>query len=299
MIEYISDLRLFLTISRTLNFRQAGEKLGYSPAVVTTRMKRLETVTGKSLFIRSTRHVKLTEEGHKLVAVASKIIDLSEEISRPAPGNRAGVNYEGTVRIATAHSFARRFLSQPIAAILAAHPALTIDLVLDDGLSQLIQQGIDISFRIGGEDSPSLTRYQLLEDKRILLAAPDYLAKRGNPASPAELREHQCLSFPSQRQWALYRNNQVTQIALRNVMYCNTGDFLTQMAREGAGITVKSVWSVQTELKEGSLVHVLPDYEIERPRDVCALIPKREYTPDRVMYVLECIKKHITMGVGE
>ena len=294
MLEYVSDLRLFLTISRTLNFRQAGEKLGYSPAVVTTRMKRLETVTGKSLFIRSTRHVRLTEEGHKLVRLASKIIDLTEEVSRPSNKKKSQANFEGTVRISAAHSFARQFLSQPIINIMADHPELTIDLLLDDGISKLIQQGIDISFRVGGEESPNITRYPLLEDKRILLASPQYISQHGMPKTPADLKAHHCLSFPSQRHWMLNKNNQMTSVALRSVMFCNTGDFLAQMAKIGAGITVKSAWSVTEEMENGQLIRVLPDYQVESPRQVYALVPRREYTPDRVTYVLNCITRFIS-----
>lgn len=293
MVEYISDLKLFCAISRTLNFRKAGESLGYSPAVVTSRMKRLEVMTGKTLFIRSTRHIRLTEEGQALLKVAEKVLDLTEIMSAE---NSRGVDksrVSGTVRIAAPHSFARVYLIEPIKKIMAVYPNVTIDLLLDDAITEIIKEGIDISFRVGGEDFNNVEVADLFPDHRIFVASPEYAKRCGLPQTPAEISQHTCLSYPNLSHWNCYRQGNSTRVTLQHIMHCNTGDYLTKLAVAGVGITVKSAWSVNDELSSGQLIRVLPDYTGGVAQTVRALGPKRDYVPNRVNIVFDIIRQHI------
>ena len=296
MIECISDLRLFFAISRTLNFREAGKKLGYSPAVVSSRMKRLEVMTGKTLFIRSTRHIKLTEEGEQMRQLAQQMLDLAELMSgsHDAAG---GADLRGTVRIAAPSSFARLFLQAPITRLMREHPELSIDLILDDGITQMVREGVDISFRVGGEEEPGTESVFLMQDERILVASPAYLAERGEPTLPQDLRNHVCLSYPHARHWTLHQERKSVRVALQSVMFCNTGDYLRRLAMSGAGITMKSDWSVQAELQTGSLRRVLPGFTAGPAQQIKALLPRREYVPTRVSYVLNAIRHCIKEAV--
>jgi len=293
MIEYLSDLRLFCEIANTLNFRQAGEQLGYSPAVVSMRVKRLETVTGKTLFLRSTRHIAMTEEGKELLLLARKTLDLTESMtSRQRQPTEASIS--GTVRIAAPHSFARVFLLQPISQLHQQYPSLSIELILDDQLTPLVRDGIDLSFRIGDLGESLVNSEDLIEDKRILVASPGYLQRYGIPKRPADLREHLILSHLHMKHWDLTGNGETARVPLKRVMHCNTGDYLSWLAIDGAGITVKSEWSVRDYINEGKLTHVLPDYTLGENRHVRVVTPQREVTPLRVQHVLDVIKKHIT-----
>jgi len=298
MIECVSDLRLFLAIGRTLNFRAAGEQFGYSPAVVTTRMQRLEAMTGTTLFIRSTRHIRLTDDGQRLIAMAEQVVELAERMSgatRAAVADEADL--EGFVRLSAPHSFARVFLLEPIAGLLREHPELCIELLLDDGLTPLVKEGIDISFRVGGKIEPNVDSYDLLVDRRILVASPAYLAEKGTPETPQALREHRCLSYSNLRTWTLQRGARSVRVPLQIATCCNTGDYLSLLAQADAGITVKSWWSVQAELDAGKLVRVLPDYCFGADHPVRALLPSRDYLPRRVSHVLEVIRRHIDATV--
>ncbi len=293
MVEYISDLRLFLTISRTLNFREAGERLGYSPAVVSSRMQRLEAMTGKTLFIRSTRQIKLTEEGHQLVQYAEQLVDLSEQISRPKNGVLNRTSLKGGVRITAPHSFARLYLIEPLKCLLESHPEISIDLLLDDSVTKMVEEEIDISFRVGGETEPHTDSYDLFADDRILIASPQYLEKHGIPSTHSDLVNHQCLTYSNNKHWNLHCDEKVYRVTLPSMMSCNTADFLAQMCIAGAGIASKSKWSVQAELDNGKLVRVLPKYNVATAQRVRAILPKRDYVPARVTYVLETIQNYI------
>ncbi|MBF9000623.1 MULTISPECIES: LysR family transcriptional regulator [Vibrio] len=294
MVEYISDLRLFLTISRTLNFREAGDRLGYSPAVVTTRMQRLESMTGKTLFIRSTRHIKLTEEGHQMVRYVEQLLDLSELISRSDTDPDDTSNLKGLVRVTAPHSFARIFLLKPVQLLMETHPELTIELILEDKLSKIVEEEIDICFRVGGDLEPHIDSIDLFADKRILVASPSYIEKNGAPQTIGQLNQHQCLGYPHAKFLTLFDKQQKpTRVPLSAVLTCNTGDFLRQLTVEGTGITTKSSWSICDELSSGQLVRVLPDYTVDSQRMVRALLPKRDYTPTRVTHVLNTIKAYI------
>ncbi|MFM2477917.1 LysR family transcriptional regulator [Celerinatantimonas sp. MCCC 1A17872] len=299
MVEYISDLRLLLAISRTLNFRQAGEQLGYSPAVVTHRIQRLEALTGKTLFIRSTRHIKLTEEGTGLVSLAEQVLKLTEKMN--ARGSSfdkvTSEQLKGTVRLSAPHSFARLFLLEPIKMLMQKHPQLSIDLVLEDSLSKLIEEGIDISFRVGGHDETHVDAVPLLKDQRIMLASPEYLREHPQIKTPHDLKQHVCLSYPHLRQWTLSKDKKTYKIALESVMFCNTGDYLTYLAMRGAGVTIKSQWAVQQELADNRLVQILPQYTIGEKQTVKALFPHRDYLPERISYVLDFIRDYIRQQV--
>lgn len=302
MVEYLSDLRLFVEISKTLNFRQAGEKLGYSPAVVSMRVKRLETVTGKTLFLRSTRHIAMTEEGKELLALAQQTLDLTELMTAPRHQDVKPEELRGTVRITAAHSFARLFLLEPLAHIHRQYPNLSVELLLDDNITQLVREGIDISFRVGGHgnhEEPGIDSHELLADQRILVASPQYLAEKGVPQSPDQLHQHQCLGYLGMKSWPLLRNGQTCRIHLQHALYCNTGDYLSQLARDGGGITAKSRWSVQQELDRGELVRVLPEYSVGEDQTIRALTPKRDVTPVRVRCVLAILQQHIRDRASE
>lgn len=287
MLEYISDIKLFSEISKTLNFREAGERLGYSPAVTTQRIKRLEAVTGRTLFMRTTRHVSLTEEGQELLLLTEKMLDLSELISTPKEVYKNYVGLEGRVRISAPHSFARVFLIDAIKNISRKQPLLSIDLILEDNLTKLTKEGVDISFRIGGHDEHNMDSIDIFEDNALLLASPNYISEYGEPQSPEELAKHFCLSYSNLKEWNLYKDSRKTVVRLRNHLFCNTGDYLTQLAVSGAGITTKSDWSVKSELNAGALVHILPDYTVGHKRIVRALTPKRDVEAMRIKYVLE------------
>ncbi len=297
MLEYISDIKLFNEICRTLNFREAGERLGYSPAVTTKRIKRLEAVTGRALFMRTTRHVSLTEEGQELLLLSEKMLDLSELISTPSQLDSNPRSLEGRVRISAPHSFARVFLVEAIQKITRDQPLLTVDLILEDGLTKLTKEGVDISFRIGGHDEPNMDSIDIFEDNGLLLASPEYLKEYGTPKSPNELSEHFCLSFMNIREWSLYKGNKKTNVGLRKYLFCNTGDYLTKLAVAGVGITIKSDWSVKSEIATGQLVQILPEYRFGATRMARALTPKRDVEAMRVTYVLDEIIKVIKQSL--
>lgn len=299
MIEYISDLKLFLTISRTLNFREAGERLGYSPAVVTSRIQRLEAMTGKTLFFRSTRQIRLTEEGHQMVSQAEQLVDLSESMSRPKYHKFSQTSLKGRVRISAPHSLARLFLVEPLKELIESHPEIMIDLILEDTISRIIEEEIDISFRVGGALESHTESQDLFADKRILIASPEYLTRHGTPESHLELSHHQCLAFPHTKKWTLCRDERNYAVPLQSVMNCNSGDFMAQLVRAGCGIACKSHWSVQSDLDNRRLVQVLPDYTVDNEHNVKAIFPKRDYLPARVTYVLEVVKKYMAEKIGD
>lgn len=293
MIEYVSDLRLFCEIAKTLNFKLAGEQLGYSPAVVSMRVKRLETVTGKTLLLRSTRHVTVTEEGMELLQLAEKTLELTERMALSRHRGDAEVDLRGSVRISAPHSFARVFLLTPVHALFERYPNLLIELMLEDHLTEIVQESIDISFRVGGPEQSGVESKDLLADHRILVASPDYLSRHGTPNTPEELHQHQCLSYPGMRQWPLFKNGQTDLVRLQHSLYCSTGDYVSQLACNGAGIAAKSDWSVAPELKAGTLIRVLPDYTLGPARQVRMLMPKREVTPLRVITTINYLEAHI------
>lgn len=285
MLEYLSDLRLFAEACRTLNFRKAGEKFGYAPSIVSMRIKRLEQVTGKTLFIRSTRHISLTDDGREMLEMAQKMIEIAALMT-----DRQGQSVlQGSVRITAPHSFSQRFLLQPMQQMMLEQPELKVDLFPEDNLTNLIKEGIDICIRAGTIESlPNAHIEELAIDNRIVLASPDYVEKYGTPQHPDDLQHHNCLTYPGITHWTLYTGKQQKRIPVTGTLTCSTGDYLTKAALAGLGITIKSEWSVREEIKEQKLLHILPDYTASKDNKIYALLPGRKtIIPPRIRYVLD------------
>jgi len=172
-------------------------------------------------------------------------------------------------------------------------------LVLEDKLTELIQEGIDITFRIGGQVPHGVDSFDLLQDHRILAASPQYLLAKGEPKKPDDLRRHHCLSYPGMKAWVLIAAGKQERVNLEHSFHCNTGDFLTQLAIKGVGIIAKSAWSIHSELTLGTLQRILPDHTLGQPSMIRLLTPRREVTPMRVQQVMGLLQRHIQQAAPD
>ncbi len=257
-------VRLFVLAAEKLNISAAGRELGMAPAVASARLAKLENTLGADLLHRSTRKVALSLEGAEFLPYAKEML-AQENAARAALG-LGKASATGTLRFAAPSTFAQLYIAPLLPEFLRLHPGVDLDLRLSDTQFDLIEGSFDLALRNASLADSSLKARKLADDKRILCASPQYLERHGSPQNPDELAAHQLVGFRDQSPKELIeREGRSGQFDPRGAgcrVVVDDGSSQKIATIAGAGISMNSLWSVYSEIAAGSLVRVLPDYEI-------------------------------------
>lgn len=284
----VQDLRVFLQVIDSGSFSAVARELNIGPATVSKQIARLEKALAIRLFERSTRLLHVTDEGRSIadrVRTALSLLDSVGEVANLADGE-----LRGSIRLTAPSPFGRKYVAPALAAFRRLHPQVEFDLHLSDELVDLIDSRLDLAVRIGGLADSSLLARRLAPNRRLLVAAPDYLKRRGVPQRPADLSAHDCLVLANpghlQNEWLLQGARGDETVFVGGGLRANSGGALREWAVGGAGIALKSTWDVANEIREGRLLAVLPDWRI-RELSIYAVRPSGRYLPRRVEALID------------
>lgn len=258
----------------------AGQELGLSPAVASAYISKLEASLGVRLIHRTTRRVSLTEEGVAFLPHAENVL-ASVEAARASVG-AGSLLPRGTLRVTASASFGRMHLLPAITAFLAKYPDLQIDLKLSDTIVDLVEGGFDIAIRNSQLKDSSLIAKKLAPDHRIVCASPQYLQKFGEPLSPKELLDHQCITLIGLEKWTFSDAGKTIDIKASGNFRTDNGEAVRDACINGLGITVSSKWSIYKQLSEGTLVQLLPDYPLSSDTAIWAVYPSSRLLAPKV-----------------
>nr|WP_218583943.1 LysR substrate-binding domain-containing protein [Pseudomonas akapageensis] len=258
----LEDLRVFVLVARRSSFAAAAIELGASPAFVSKRIALLEQNLGVRLLHRTTRRVAATEDGERVYRWALHIFDavdqMADEVSSLHQEPR------GQLHIVSSFGLGRRHVAPALSELSVRYPALDIRFDVFDRLVDLIDEGFDLDIRIGDNIAPNLIAKLLAENSRILCAAPEYLARQGEPRSLAELAGHECLVIKERDHpfglWRLQGPDGEESVKVTGALSANHGEVVHQWGIDGRGILLRSHWDVRDSLESGKLVHILRDY---------------------------------------
>nr|WP_314072777.1 LysR family transcriptional regulator [uncultured Roseococcus sp.] len=261
------------------SFGRAGETLGLTPSGVSRAVARLEARLGVRLFDRSPQAVALTDEGRRFHAQVAPLLAGIEEAATDAAG--AATSVRGRLRVNVDPWFARLVLAPRLVAFMAAHPALSVDLIVRDTIGDLVTEGFDAAVRFGEPEASGVIARKLLETRILACAAPSYLARRGTPAHPLDLEAHECLLYrdPATGRpfpWEFHnRSGEVVEVRATGRLVTN--DLSAKLAACSAGHGIAQVIEpgLTEALSRGELVQILPDWAEER-------YPLYAYHPSRV-----------------
>lgn len=290
-----SGLRLFVLAAERLNISAAGGELGFGPAVASARLAKLEQALGAELLHRTTRKVSLSQQGAEFLPYAQEIL-AQEDAAHAALGN-GQLKATGTLRFASSSTFAQLYIAPILPEFLERHPELTLDLRLSDSLFDLIEGSFDLALRSSSLSDSSLKARKLAPDRRILCAAPQYLAEHGTPQDPSDLAEHELMSFRNGKSRTLIHesgnriNLEHLVRAPRIIVDDGHAQKLTTLA--GAGISINSLWSVHRELREGSLVQVLPQYSLDDRVALWLIYPQSNVLTAKVRLFIDFLLEKI------
>lgn len=279
-MDQLQAMEIFAEVARLNSFSAAGRQLGLSRAMVSKVVGQLEERLGARLLYRSTREVSLTDAGQAYLAPCLATLEQAREAARAI--SPAGAELAGALRIQAPSSFGIAWLADALARFGLRHPLLKPSLFVDDALLDPIRHGFDLSIRVGGiPDTSGLASRRLAPCRGVLCASPDYLARCGVPASPAALLAHQCLHFShltDGTSWRFSRNGQEQTVQVQAGFTSNNGLVLHQAALRGLGIVYSTTFLAWRELQAGTLVAVLPEWDLPL-NDLTALYPAGPASP--------------------
>lgn len=287
----LDDLRLLCVVARHRSFAETARELGVSKAVVSKRIALLEAAVQERLFHRTTRSVSLTAQGEIVYQWAQRILEdvdlMGEAISREkaAPS--------GLLRICSSTGFGRSRLAPALSALAVRYPQLEIQVELFDRLVDLVEEGFQLDIRIGRVHESNVIARRIARNRRVLCAAPAYLARFGTPGSLDDLKAHRCIPIRERDQdfgrWELAGPEGLTAIKVSGPLSANNGEIVRQWAIDGHGIILRSTWDVSREIGSGLLVPVLPAYY--QQADVWAVYPSRLSVSAKVKVCVEFLEE--------
>lgn len=292
----IDDLRFFATLSLCQSLAAAARELGVTPPAVTQRLRLLEAKLGLRLVDRSTRRLRLTDEGLLLAEGGQRIVeDISQLADRLAVGKR---DVAGHLRIVASFGFGRRYVAPVVAAFRIENPNVSVTLTLSESPVRLSADSWDLLVHVGELKDSSLIVHRLAPNDRLICAAPSYLAARGHPEHPSDLKGHQCVALRENDEdvtlWPIVDPaGKVESVRITPHLASNDGEVVRRWAIAGLGIIIRSEWDVAEDLRERRLVPVLPDYRLS-PADVVVLLGAREGRTARTTRFLQYLTRALS-----
>ncbi|MEW5687993.1 MAG: LysR family transcriptional regulator [Pseudomonadota bacterium] len=291
-MDRLDELSVFLAVVEAGGLAAAGRRLRRSPAAVTRTLAALEARVGARLIERTTRRLSVTEAGRRLADEARRILGAYEAaVEREASGP-----LRGALRISAPLVFGRRHVAPLVAGFLDDHPQVTAELVLNDRNLDLVEQGIDVALRIGDLADSGLMARKVGEVGRQVVASPAYLARRGAPARPVDLSDHEIVHASTQAgpaDWRFERGGRRETIRVRPRLMINAIEAVVTQAVEGRGIARLFSYQVADELADGRLTRLLPEWE-PPPMPVHLLAPTGRLMPARVRAFLDFAAARLT-----
>lgn len=265
-----ADLRLALAIYEAGSLSGASRLLEMEPPAVSKKLARLEQRLGFVLFHRNTRRLQLSGDAEPFVQQAKEVLLSFDKLTDQLRDKQADLR--GKLRLCSSFGFGRHVLAPLLAEFQLAHPLVQVQLQLVDHLPDLLAGGWDAAVWLWSPKQMALRVQTLARNHRVLVAAPSYLKRAGQPNQPQDLASHQCLVVRENDAhpaiWSLQalpksqrtRNLQTVEVQIQGPLSSNSGEVVRDWALAGNGIMLRSMWDVHTALQRGALVQILPEW---------------------------------------
>jgi DNA-binding transcriptional LysR family regulator len=281
------DLSFFSILAGSGSLTAAARELGLSTAAVSKHLAQMEVRAGVALVSRTTRRMSLTPEGEIYVARARRILTEMDELAQLLGGATAAPT--GLLRVNATLGFGRSHIAPAISRFVRIFPEVDVQLQLSVDPPPLSENSFDVCIRFGEPPDARVIARPVAPNRRLLCAAPGYFADRPLPLTPDDLAQHNCIGIRQGDDgygiWRLISGNGATEktesVRVRGNLTTNDGEIAVKWALEGHGILLRAEWDIADYLRDGRLVHVLPEYRTPGA-DIYAVIPQHLQTTARV-----------------
>lgn len=296
LMERSGEMEVFVKVVQEGAFSAAARSLDLTPSAISKLIGRLETRLGTRLFVRTTRAIKLTEDGEAYHKAAVRII---QEIN-DADQSLAGNTLRGELRVNASVAFGSMFIAPAVPSFIKKHPDVIVDLSFADDVVDLIAQKTDIAIRTGNLPDSSLIAKKLAQSRRVVCASPAYLKKHGTPQIPSDLIHHECMTFNFRRSrigWPFKFKGRDLEQSVSGNLKVNNGETMKQLALAGVGICRVGLFHVEEDIKAGRLVLLLEKYNPGDVEFISAVYVGGGHTPKRVRafidHIVDSLDKNI------
>jgi len=263
---------LFAKVVAEGSLSAAARALGISPAMASKRLARLEDRLGAQLLHRTTRRIALTEAGAELHReVAEILVRIGEAEARV---RKTGRGPAGRLRVTAPTSFGRLHVAPLLPAFLACYPEVELEIDLSDDYVDMLDLQIHLAIRIATEPGPEFVARRIADNRRVLCAAPAYVAAAGLPATPADLAKHRLIAADGQLPWRLVSGHKRAEVAGPSHVRTNSSELIRELALGGVGVALRSLWDAGEALADGRLTRVLPEWEGSTEVGIYAVHPR-------------------------
>ncbi|MDR3097209.1 MAG: LysR family transcriptional regulator [Paraburkholderia sp.] len=282
-----ADLSFFSALSAAGSLSAAARELGLTAAAVSKRLTQMEQRAGVPLVNRTTRRMMLTPEGELYLERARRILDEIDELAELL--GSAKRSPKGLLRVNATLGFGRSHVGPAISRFVAKHPQVTVQLQLSVAPPPLTDDTFDVCVRFGEPPDTRVVARRLAANRRLLCAAPAYLARHGVPATPQELARHNCIGIRQGDEaygvWRLASGrgaaHKTEAVRINGNLTTNDGEIAVRWALEGHGILMRAEWDIAEYLADGRLVQVLPEYDTPNA-DIYAVYLQRHQMSTRI-----------------
>ena len=296
-MDTLLGMRLFAQTVQSGSFSESGRILGMAPSSVSRQISLLEDRLGTRLLNRSTRQLNLTEAGQIYYDHAANILHAVEDASLAVTALES--EPRGLLRLNIPVTFGRRHIVPALSDFMELYPEVQLDVTMTDAVIDVIKDGADLALRIGDMKDISLVSQKLAPNNRVVCCAPSYLRKHGTPTTPKDLKTHRCLTYHravSPNSWHFADSNRILQsVKVKSVFHVNNGEALLPLARAGQGLILLPTYLVSDDLRRGSLVPILEDYQASPTSidtSIYALYPSNRHVSPKVRAFIDYIKDH-------
>lgn len=295
MIDTVALFQAFVRVVEAGSFTRVAEERNSSQPTVSRQIATLEDHLGTRLFTRTTRKLTLTDDGRGFYERAKLALEAVAEAEGAVGRRRARPS--GTLQLALPVVFGRLRVIPHLKGFLARYPDVSVDLVMSDGFSDLVEDGIDLAIRSGVVTDPNLIARKIGVTRRILVASPSYLRGRTPPAHPIDLIGHDCIPytrFTAGVTWRFESPDGPIAIEASGPVRTQSSEGIREAVMSGLGIGFVPIWHFTDEIETGRLIVLLEAFE-PKPVPISAVYPSRRFVPQKTRAMIDYLETQFAM----
>ncbi len=295
MIDRSHQMLIFHAVCTQGSLTKAAEILSVSVSHISKQLKKLEDELGVQLLNRNTRKWSLTQEGEDYARFCHQMTQLIRSADEAMYRSQNAL--QGQIRIAMSHSFGKLHILPALRALQKQHPELNVEVTLCDHNVDMLTESIDLWFTTHEHINEGYVAQRIADSHFVVAASPDYLAEHGVPHHPAELAQHNCITYHSRERsyldWLFKREGEKQQVTISGNYRVDLAEAVKDAVIDGEGIGYIATYLLKDEFKDGQLVQVLTDWEACQNMPLYAVYPRKQHLPARISLIIDHVKQHI------
>lgn len=273
----LEDLQVVLKVAEFRSITAAATNLDMRSATASAALKRVESALGAELFIRTTRHLRLSSAGEKYIPQCKQALLTLEQAKQNMKGDLDII--DGELRIALSSDLGRNLVTPWLDEFMEAYPDISLRANISDSNIDFYRDSVDLALRYGSPEDASLYGFKICDVPRLLCATPAYLDKYGTPKHPHDLPSHNGLLYQlydiTQDVWEFSSGSEEYKIRLIGDRASNDGDLVRRWCVAGKGLAIKSCLDMSTDLLSGKVISIMPEFK-PKPTELWLIFPSRQ-----------------------